>query len=326
MRRASARERRSSASRSCTTNAGRHAHDRHRRRPHRLSSRPATRSRPPRRIRPPATRPSSRRASLLTDTPQTSPFVVNTNADHGDGTLHGDRLHAARGDQRRERSAGQRDPLRPPGRPDDDQPRVEPADDHRGDDDRRDDAARLFAGTPLVTLDGGSDVRAAAHRLLPHRRRQHDPRLRRSPASEPTTGSTSTSANGNTIAGNYIGIDVGGINSAERRRDPARPEQRRQHDRRHRPERPERHLRERRYGIHLRTASGGTPDNNTIAGQLHRPEAGRHRHAGVSGNVSGGIDVDGRPTTRSAARRRLRATTSRANDDNGIRSSARATS
>ena len=43
-----------------------------------------------------------------TDLAQSSPFVVNTNADHDDGTLHGARLHAARGDQRRERGAGQR--------------------------------------------------------------------------------------------------------------------------------------------------------------------------------------------------------------------------
>ena len=186
-------------------------------------------------------------------------------------------LHVASGDQRCERGTRQHDRLRPsrPARrrsrrrrnlPTVNAPTTIDASTQPG-----------YAGPPVVTLDGSSDVGRRRYGLLPSGRQHHGPRLRdhrlrRRPASSsttptatrsPATTSASTSAgstrtnNGNGIAlvDDSDGNTIGGTGA----------------------ERPQRDLRQRRVtASSCRTAREVSPDNNTVAGQLHRPQARRH--------------------------------------------------
>ena len=217
----------------------------------------------------------------------------------------------------RTNGAGQRDPLRPAGRPDDDQPDLQPADDHAA---TTIDATTQpgFAGTPLVTLDGGSDASGFAAGFF-------------------------LSGDDSTIRG-FVDHRL------RRRRNPRRQQQR-QHDRRqlHRHGRRRGQLAEQRrrgqlvqgesddntiggtgpsdrnvisgnggYGIDLETGDGGDAGQQHRLGQLHRPQAGRHGHVRRHRQHRRRHPSSTATTTRSAARRPAARNYISANDDAGI--------
>ena len=124
-------------------------------------------------------------------------------------------------------------------------------------------------------------------------------------------------SNGNTIAGNYIGIDVGGIgaqngdgilfdqNSDNNTIGGTGPNDRNVisangHD-----------------GILLTNGEGGTPDNNTIVGNYIGLRPDGTGTQGVSGNASGGIEVAGDSNTIGGSTAAARNYVS-GNDGNGI--------
>jgi CSLREA domain-containing protein len=247
------------------------------------------------------------------DAPQASPFVVNTNADHDDGACTvGDctlreainAANAAPGSQIHfDLPAGEATIS-----PASNLPFIAAA--------TTIDASTQagYAGTPLVTLDGsnvssdgigfnvtgdGSTIRGFV--ITDWSR----------------AGIDINFSNANTIAGNYIGIDVGGIgaqngdgiffdqNSDNNTIGGTGPNDRNVisangHD-----------------GIFLTNGEGGTPDNNTIVGNYIGLRPDGTGTQGVSGNVSDGIELAGDSNTiggSTAAARNYIA----GNDDNGI--------
>ena len=173
-----------------------------------------------------------------------------------------------------------------------------------------------YAGTPVVTIDGSNNVGGGftpGFFLL-----GNNITIRGFVIIDfADTGIYADNSNGDTIAGNYIGMVVGGINSpngngitlvessdgntiggtgsGDRNVISANAG----------------------FGIDLQSGEGGAPDNNTIAGNYIGLKPDGTGTAGVTGNLAGGMRIDGDDNTIGGTTAAARNYVS-ANDDTGI--------